>query len=312
MAEAAQSVRVPLDDVMLSMDVVDTLRQNEQIVERELDDETRREQLIARLREIYRGQGIEVPDRILEEGVRALAERRFVYDPPKSSLPVILARLYVKRLYWARLLGGAVLALFLVWFSWNALIVWPRAEREAAARVELGETLPRQINAAFAAVEAEAKTPIALENAKTFRDNGLEAARQGNAEAARSAIAELNALLGDLRLSFDVRIVSRPGELSGLWRIPRLNPNTRNYYLIVEAVDRTGNVLKRPVVNEETAKREDVDIWAVRVSKAAFDEIQADKLDDGIIQKAVVGAKNRGELDIRWRIDTLGGALTRW
>ena len=53
---------------------------------RELDEATREKQLVDKLRELYRQQGIEVPDHILKEGVDALAQSRFVYDPPKPGL----------------------------------------------------------------------------------------------------------------------------------------------------------------------------------------------------------------------------------
>ena len=61
-----------LDDLMMSMDVVDTLRHQESLVARELDDDARERELLERLRQIYRGQGIDVPERILQEGVKAL------------------------------------------------------------------------------------------------------------------------------------------------------------------------------------------------------------------------------------------------
>src|SRR4029453_14516698 len=46
----------PPDGLVLAMDVVDTLRHRERLVERELNEE----QLIERLRSLYKGQGIEV------------------------------------------------------------------------------------------------------------------------------------------------------------------------------------------------------------------------------------------------------------
>lgn len=312
MNTAAEGVKVPLDEVMLSMDVVDTLRHDERIVERELNDESRRKQLIERLRTIYRGQGIEVPDHILEEGVQALEERRFVYEPPRSTLAVTLAKLYVTRWKWGMWLARGLVALAVVWFAWQALYVWPRAEREAAARTELTETLPNRLNTLYATIEAESKSPSVLDRARQLRDSGLAAASATQAEPARTAVADMNALLDELRLTYQIRIVSRQGELSGLWRIPRVNPGSRNYYLIVEAVDSNGSIIERPVVNEETGKREMVKMWAVRVPKSVFDNIQADKLDDGIIQNSVIGVKNRGETEPRWQVDTLGGAITKW
>ena len=69
---AAALKKRPLDDVMLAMDVVDTLRHRRKLVARELDETQRDEQLLDRLRKIYAAQGIEVPDHILMEGVAAL------------------------------------------------------------------------------------------------------------------------------------------------------------------------------------------------------------------------------------------------
>ena len=64
--------RPPLDDVMLAMDVVDTLRRRERMVARELDEHGRAEDLKQRLRRIYAQQGLDVPDHVIEQGVAAL------------------------------------------------------------------------------------------------------------------------------------------------------------------------------------------------------------------------------------------------
>src|SRR5678816_685879 len=71
-----------LDELMIAMDVVDTLRHREDTVARELDEEGRETELIERLRKIYRDQGIDVPDKVLLDGVKALKDSRFVYTPP--------------------------------------------------------------------------------------------------------------------------------------------------------------------------------------------------------------------------------------
>ena len=73
MAESDARTGRPLDDVMIAMDVVDTLRHDKRIVERELNVDDRRAELIEELRKIYKDQGIDVPDRILED-----AARRFI------------------------------------------------------------------------------------------------------------------------------------------------------------------------------------------------------------------------------------------
>ena len=76
-----RATAAPLDDVMLAMDVVDNLRHADQLVERELRTEERDRQLKERLRKLYAAQGIDVPEHILDEGVAALHEDRFVYRP---------------------------------------------------------------------------------------------------------------------------------------------------------------------------------------------------------------------------------------
>ena len=78
-AVATHDSKRPLDDVMLAMDVVDTLRHRSQMVERELSQDGRDDALKERLRKIYASQGIDVPDHVIAEGVRALKEDRFVY-----------------------------------------------------------------------------------------------------------------------------------------------------------------------------------------------------------------------------------------
>ena len=107
--DAPAAVPATLDDMMLAMDVVDTLRHRERLVERELNEEAKEEQLIERLRALYKGQGIEVPDSVIARGVEALKESRFVYTPPKPGFGRALATLWVKRTTYGKW-GGATLA----------------------------------------------------------------------------------------------------------------------------------------------------------------------------------------------------------
>ena len=97
---AAQTEAAParnLDELMLAMDVVDTLRHQDTLVSRELDEDRRDAELLERLRRISKSQGIAVPDEVLREGVQALKERRFVYTPPLPGLSRTLATLWVER-----------------------------------------------------------------------------------------------------------------------------------------------------------------------------------------------------------------------
>ena len=108
-----------LDDMMLAMDVVDTLRHRERLVAKELGQDERDEALKARLRQIYESQGLAVSDRILDQGIQALRESRFAYAPPRWSFGVFLAHLWIRR----RAVGVAVTALVVVvagTWAWQA------------------------------------------------------------------------------------------------------------------------------------------------------------------------------------------------
>jgi hypothetical protein len=115
-----------------------------------------------------------------------------------------------------------------------------------------------------------------------------------------------------LEQEYSLRIVNRPGERSGVWRVPDINTGARNYYIIVEAIDPTGRVLSVPVTNEETGKTERVEKWGLRVDGKTFDRIASDKQDNGIIEQDRVGEKNRGYLAPRYDLPTTGGAITQW
>jgi hypothetical protein len=121
---ASDTSRAQLEDVMLAMDVVDTLRHRRGLIERELSAGDRRARLIDQLRETYHSQGIEVSDDVLEQGVAALEENRFAYTPPKPSIRVALARAYVKRSRW--LMGVITIAILVaVAFAVTKLLMLP-------------------------------------------------------------------------------------------------------------------------------------------------------------------------------------------
>jgi hypothetical protein len=250
---------------MLAMDVVDTLRRRERMVRRELDAEGREADLTERLRRIYHAQGIEVPAHILEEGVAALKEDRFVYKPPSEGLGVKLARLYVSRARWGKWVLGGIAVLIAAWAVNYFVFVAP----EAALRAE-------------------------------------------DTAAAREALRSLEDLRTTLEQEYSLRIVNRPGERTGVWRVPDVNTRARNYYIIVEAVDPTGRVLTVPVTNEENGKTERVSSWGLRVDEETFERVARDKKDNGILERDRFGYKQRGDLAPEYEMPTSGAAITQW
>ncbi len=290
----------PLDDVMLAMDVVDTLRRKERLVQRELDSSDREQALKGRLRKIYAAQGIEVSDAVLEAGVRALQEDRFVYQPPPKSVATILAHVYISRGVWGKWVLGGVAGLAAVLVAWQMLVVAPRA------------ALPERLEALHAEVTALTEEPAADARAQQLLAAGTQALRNGDTAAAQTALRDLDLLRVQVEADYSIRIVSRPGERSGVWRVPDANPTARNHYLIVEAIGAGGNRLQVPITSEETGKTKLVDTWGLRVDEATFEAVAADKRDDGIIQADLVGRKPAGRLTPDYRLPTTGAAITEW
>lgn len=302
-----------LDDVLLAMDVVDTLRHREQLVLSELDAGAREAALLLRLKEIYAAQGIDVPEQILKEGVNALEERRFQYAPPKPSLAVTLAKIYIARSRWMMPVMLAVIAAVSLGAAWHLGVAVPEQQRAEAARIELAETLPSEIGRLHEAVATIALEEAARLKADALKAEGERAIAAGDVKIARAARDGLALLQGDVSAAYEVRVVYGPGEArSGVFRIPKDVPGGRNYYLIVEAVDAIGALVEVPVTSEEDRRSARVTRWGQRVSEAVFQAVADDKGDDQIIQNSVIGRKSPGYLLPEYSVDTPGGAILEW
>jgi hypothetical protein len=310
---AAASAAKPqtLDELMLAMDVVDTIRHRELIVERELGQGARDEALRARLREIYKSQGIDVTDRIIDEGIKALKESRFVYTPPPPSLGRTLALIWIRRGRILAIFAAIVIAVGAIWGGYRYGVELPAQRAAEAAKIELAETLPKSLQLAYDNTLREAKVTAARTRADQFFSDGRTALADKDAAAARAAVASLEKLRGELVQTYELRIVTGDRQ-SGFWRVPDANPDARNFYLVVQAVAPGGETLTMPIINEEDGKVHDVKTWGVRVPEDVFEEVREDKNDDGIIQNLVLAEKLRGELDPRYRMSVLGGTLTSW
>lgn len=309
---AAPQAQAKLDDVMIAMDVVDTIRHRDDLVRRELDESGREVELIARLREIYRQQGIEVPDSVLAVGVKALKESRFTYRPAPGGWKRTVFTAWTRRRLYGRI-GAVVLALATA--GWGAHYAWVERPAQLAAeadRIELTERLPKLIRQAHADVAAVATDPAAKARADQLLADGERAIRYRDRGAMARFARDLAQLRETVVQEYTLTIVSRPGETSGVWRRPPRKAQARNYYLVVEAVAPDGRKLSLPILNEETGTTEVVAKFAVRVPQATFEAVAADKRDDGIIQKSRVGTKKRGKLAPDFEMPFEGGMITRW
>lgn len=310
-APAPQKAEAKLDDLMLAMDVVDTLRHEEQLVEKELGQDMRDEALKARLRQIYESQGLTVTDRILDEGIKALKESRFAYTPPAPSFGTTMAKLWVRRKTVGPILL-IVVGLLVAFVGWQVYKAGEASRRAEEIRIEVTETLPAALASASEAARAAASDPEAIARVEALTATGTAAQVAGDADGMRQAIEGLDALRAELNLTYQLRIVSRPGEDTGVFRIPDVNETARNYYIIVEPVTDSGEVLALPVVNQEDGRTYTVSKWGVRVPEATYEAIRDDKSDDGIVQSNILGEKPRGTLKVTYLMPVEPGLITEW
>jgi len=298
---------IPLSDVMLAMDVVDTLRHRQSLIDRELDSAAQEQAMVDKVKAIYAAQGIEVSDQVISEAVQALKEQRFAYNPAPPGFKTRLYQLYIDRGRWARRLLGLAAAGVFVWGLYFGFVGLP--ERRALAALQ---AIPTELDTMRNQALQLAQVDDARTRANQSYEDGVLAVKQGETDAANRAQQELQSLIRQLQQEYFVEVIYRPGESSGIWRIPPNNDNVRNYYLIVEALDTKGRRLKVPIRSEENQRTLLVEKWGIRVPENLFNAMRDDKQDDGIIQNNRVGAKRRGMLEPEYSVDTRGGAITQW
>lgn len=415
---------IPLSDVMLAMDVADTIRHRDKLVERELSEHEREQALFDKVKKTYASQGIEVSDATIREAIQAVEDERFAYKAVKPSLFTRFAHIYINRAKWAKGFTALAVIAAIAWsISW-ALFTLPKQRELTEQANKLNQTivsanqsekslqlrldnLVNELNQAEEPNEQELKALFnrqkqqsftQLKSAATYIDNarplkqkgsfdngnyeelsitalsqvseqnkqlsqakqqldlaetsikhlhqlkllpnellnlrnealGIAKSTKANTQAnqyyqmglasikgldfsaANNATSDLKDLIETLQKDYELRVVSRAGERTGLWRVPDVNSSARNYYIAVEAFDKYNKKLSLPIINEENGQVERVNKWALRVDRSIYDQIARDKQDDGIIQNNVFGNKSAGKLTVQYRFKTTGSAITDW
>lgn len=172
--------------------------------------------------------------------------------------------------------------------------------------VEQAKTRDR-MEGLVASYAPEAVAPIAalLEQSKgALVIGGLVAAGQFN-EQASSAIDAL-------AQSYQLRVVSRPGELSVFWRYYDNQKDTKLYYALVEAVDNSGNKVPLNVFDSEIQRTVKTATFGVRIPESVYQSIYDDKKADGIVDNADFGYKKVGESAAHYNFETLNAFVTNW
>jgi hypothetical protein len=301
MSATAAPSAAPLTDMMLVMDVADTIRHDPGLAAD-----------VVALRGIYARLGIGITDEIVVEGIAAYHGDRFAYVPPKAGLGTALAGLYVHRRSW--LPAATAIGLILVIGLGGYFLVYRplRHSQVQQARLELAQTLPNEMDSLYETIHEETKVQQAETEAVAIRDRGKTAAQKGDRAGAEAAVADLIGIRDTIRQDYQLDVVDRPGVKWGFWTFPEDNTEATNYYLVVEAIGQDNAPLTLPIHDEQTGKTDNVAMWGLRVPEEVYRAVEADKTDDGKIQRPVMGVKQFGFLEPDYVVQVLGGTVTRW
>ncbi len=266
MNEVVVKEQAPLDELMLAMDVVDTLRHKELMLAREVEADDREQRLLARLREIYTGQGIEVSDDVLKQGVAALQEERFSLQGPQPKL-LALAREAVCN---ARAVGQVG----------DDRRGCRRARRSPASSSASADRSCARRRLCRASCRVRTKrwsprrrTARACEGrAASWRDGKAQIDHHDLGKRARPS-ARCTRSMRSLRRA--VRAEDRAAARRAQRRVARAGRQPARAQLLRDRRGRraqTGRQLTMPIRSEEDGKTQRVSAWGLRVDEATFNK----------------------------------------
>lgn len=317
-----------MQDMLRIMDVASALRRERETAEAQLDLDTVKARLRERLLATAVAAGETVTPAEVDAAIEHYFRRQHRYADPPAGWGSFWAHVWVAR---NGVLLGLAFAVLLIGGS-VALAGWlsgrPAAPLAKSAPLAAIPTAPPQrapssepdsaakpapavdrdwpaFEAALAAARALAADDDARGRVERIAAAGTAA--HGNTDVAglRAARRDLDALRARLEETYEVRIVSRPGEQSGVDRY--FDGRLSGYYVIVEAVQPDGRVLPRAIRNAETGRTDRVTKWGEQVGDAVWQRIVADKQADGVVDEALFAAKRAGVFDEQVVLDDGNG-----
>ena len=269
------------EEKLLTIDLVDGLRREQERLDLALDDHERMQELRNEIRSYYQQAGITVSDALIDRAIEERQQQRFAFRPPKLGFAGHLAaRTWIHRGPVSLIVAAIVLIGTGGW-----LIEQQLAER-AQQEQQVAETAHASALACLAEniAEADAADAAVL---SALRNEG-EALPATNAEAWNG---EANATCAFFAAPVRLRVVSESGEQSGVWRYFNGNTGARAYYLVVDALSASGTPVEVPFESAEDGQQYRQSRFAVRVDEAIYERVRADKEQDGVLQNAEAGTK---------------------
>lgn len=300
--------KLTLDEMTRVMDVARTLRKERSIAERELN----REETIALLRQKLREAADLAGDPVTDEQIDTAIEHYFdnlhEFDPPEPGLETFAAGVYVRRYQitaWALAIATAAL---LLWGGWFSGMLPGKRQTELQARQAYS-----QVEEVTGSIEKLATDPAVTAEAQAARAEAATYLDRGEVSALEQLKSRLLQQESVLKAEYQVMIVQ--GPLSGIERHAPGTGDLSGSYLIVQAVDSSGNVVPMQIRNAESGKMERVTEWAEQVPQEVFERVMADKQEDGVVDNRELAVKRRGEQDLEVTLPGVlqrGRQITKW
>jgi len=190
----------------------------------------------------------------------------------------------------------------------NQLLQGRQNAKQLIANVQ---ALQNQVEPIFKDAEGKARLSKLMAQAQL-------AAQQGNKDSYTRITDQVSALADYVATPLHMEVTTSSDEKSGIEKEYRENgqsaskPGHKRWYLVVRAVDATGQARTMDITNIETQKVERVSVWAQEVSRKGYEAVKKDKVSDGILDNTNVGDKPSGFYEFNYTMPMLNGTLTRW
>ncbi len=188
-----------------------------------------------------------------------------------------------------------------------------RALSSSIAKTREITEIPKKLNALIARIRDVALDEEDRKRAESVYRDGRDAAAASKLSVLQESLRQLQEMAAALDEEYTIVISG------GKWRYRNNNPSSKRYYVLVEAVDRSGRRLSRTVRNEEDNRVSSVTTWGERVPFEVYERVRLDKQDNGVIDRNEFGRKEKGRLEERvtLRLDNgeplpRAGKITRW
>jgi hypothetical protein len=120
--------------------------------------------------------------------------------------------------------------------------------------------------------------------------------------------AESEAEIKDVRY----QIIDRDGERAGFRRMKEKDPETTQWFLVIEALDGAGKAISMPVMSMDTGEVKLVTKWAIQVPENDFMKFADEKKKSGKIANTVIGTAPSNKTEPKWSVKLTGNMLTEW